>query len=160
MSYCREVYEETFPSDTYARKKTLKKELAKVQRMATQEAVELTEEEIEKVNTIHIIELLFDSVYNQIQEEIPEWKSKSLISLEGEGKEEKPSAAKVISQKLKRAINNTAVAQKFYKSEEYKEYEDFRANMTQFKADLKDHMHQSENVLVQGSLTLIVNPTT
>eukprot|EP00331_Platyophrya_macrostoma_P015913 CAMPEP_0176475096 /NCGR_PEP_ID=MMETSP0127-20121128/43409_1 /TAXON_ID=938130 /ORGANISM="Platyophrya macrostoma, Strain WH" /LENGTH=404 /DNA_ID=CAMNT_0017870639 /DNA_START=37 /DNA_END=1247 /DNA_ORIENTATION=+ len=137
MNYCKEVYEETFPSDNYDRKKLYKKAQAKVQRMTTAETVEYTEEELEK-----------------IQQAIPEWKSKSLISM-NEGVEEKPSLTKKLTRKLANVINNTQTAQKFYKSEEYKEIEDFRANMTQFKADLKDHMHQSEHVLVQGSVALI-----
>eukprot|EP00331_Platyophrya_macrostoma_P031435 CAMPEP_0176448884 /NCGR_PEP_ID=MMETSP0127-20121128/26099_1 /TAXON_ID=938130 /ORGANISM="Platyophrya macrostoma, Strain WH" /LENGTH=333 /DNA_ID=CAMNT_0017836019 /DNA_START=37 /DNA_END=1039 /DNA_ORIENTATION=- len=119
MNYCKEVYEETFPSDNYDRKKLYKKAQAKVQRMTTAETVEYTEEELEK-----------------IQQAIPEWKSKSLISM-NEGVEEKPSLTKKLTRKLANVINNTQTAQKFYKSEEYKEIEDFRANMTQFKADLK-----------------------
>lgn len=47
--YCREVYEETFPSENYDRKKSLKREQAKIQRMTAQETIEYTEEELEKV---------------------------------------------------------------------------------------------------------------
>ena len=70
--------------------------------------------------------------------------------------EEKITLAKRLRGKIAEKINETTVAKKVYSSEEYKEYEDFRKNMTQFKADLKDHMHQSQNPLIQGSVTLIV----
>lgn len=79
-----------------------------------------------------------------------------MISL-NEGIEEKPSLAQKLKGKLKAKIVQTSVAKKVMSSEEFKEYEEFRKNMTQFKHDLKDHMHESQNPIIQGSVTLIVN---
>eukprot|EP00331_Platyophrya_macrostoma_P034874 CAMPEP_0176443002 /NCGR_PEP_ID=MMETSP0127-20121128/22154_1 /TAXON_ID=938130 /ORGANISM="Platyophrya macrostoma, Strain WH" /LENGTH=438 /DNA_ID=CAMNT_0017828129 /DNA_START=53 /DNA_END=1369 /DNA_ORIENTATION=+ len=135
VDYVKDTMEETFPSEKYERKKNIKKAQARLQKMA--EKIEFTEEELER-----------------IQQEIPEWKSKSLINL-NMTQEEKVSLAKRLRGQLKAKIDKTSVAQKIYSSEEFKDYDEFRKNMTQFRADLKDHLHQSQNPIVQGSVTLI-----
>lgn len=46
------------------------------------------------------------------------------------------------------------MAQKLYKSDEYKEYEEFKKEMNQFKQDAKDHMSNIQNPVVQTSISL------
>ena len=61
-----------------------------------------------------------------------------------------------MSSTLKDKFNQTEVAKTLYKTEQYKEYEEFKKEMSQFKEDLQDHLGQSQNPAVIVSMALIV----
>lgn len=90
-----------------------------------------------------------------MQENIPDWKRTSLQKVI-EGVQENSSVATRIREKIITRVNQTALAQKIYGSEEYKEYEEFKKEISQFKSDLRDHMQQSQNPIIQGSLGVYV----
>jgi len=57
---------------------------------------------------------------------------------------------------LKEKFNQTSAAKVLYQTEQYKEYEDFKKEMSQFREDLKDHLSQSQNVAVIASMAVYV----
>jgi len=134
-------WEQTFPSDKYKIKAELAKKLAKEQAEREREQKIYTEEELE-----------------QIQEEIPDWKRTSLAQY-SENVEEDSSIASKVGNKIKEKFNQTRIARKLYQTEQYKEYEDFKKEMSQFREDLKDHLSQSQNPAMIASMTLIGKAT-
>ena len=90
----------------------------------------------------------------QIQSDIPEWKRQSLILIDKEKDNKK--AGNRIKDKLKEKFNQTDLAKKLYSSEEFKNYEEVKTEIKQFKEDFKDHVNQIQNPIVQGSLHLLV----
>ncbi len=58
---------------------------------------------------------------------------------------------------VKNKFNQTDVARQLYQSEQFKEYQEVRKEILQFKEDLKDHMTQSQNPAVMGTLAIYVN---
>ena len=75
-----------------------------------------------------------------------------LIDKEKENKR----AGNRIKDKLKEKFNQTDIAKKLYSSEEFKNYEEVKTEIKQFKEDFKDHVNQIQNPIVQGSLHLLV----
>jgi len=69
------------------------------------------------------------------------------------GKEKK--IGNKLKDKLKAKFNETDLAKKIYASDEFKNYTEVKADLVQFKADLKDNLQQSNNAVVQGSLHLL-----
>ncbi|KRX00901.1 hypothetical protein PPERSA_09507 [Pseudocohnilembus persalinus] len=133
-----EAWQQTFPDEKeMAQKRLLKaKEQAKKLREEQQNMKEYTEEELE-----------------EIQQNIPEWKKNALQK--AQNVEEKQSIASKLKGKVKAKFNKTEFASNLYKSEEYKEYQTFKTEMSQFKEDFKDHVHNSPSNLVQGGLYVI-----
>ena len=76
-----------------------------------------------------------------------------LIDKEKENKK----AGNKLKDKLKEKFNQTDLARKLYSSEEFKNYEEVKTEMKQFKEDFKDHVHQTQNPILQGSLHLLVS---
>jgi len=75
---------------------------------------------------------------------------------EEESEEDKSIRAKV-SNKIKESFNQTTIARNLYQTEQYKEYSEFKKEMSQFKEDLKDHLSQSQNPAVIASMAVYVN---
>jgi len=46
-------------------------------------------------------------------------------------------------------VSETEYAQKFYQSEEYKKIQDYRKEVNEFKSDLREHVDNSHNPVVQ-----------
>jgi len=57
---------------------------------------------------------------------------------------------------VKNKFNQTDVARQLYQSEQFKEYQEVRKEILQFKEDLKDHMTQSQNPAVMGTMAIYV----
>lgn len=89
-----------------------------------------------------------------MQETIPEHRRTAVAQFEGEVTEK--TRAEIIKERIKEKLLQTEVAQQVMKSEEYKEYQDFRKEMKQFREDLKDNLSQSQNRAVILSMAAIV----
>ena len=74
-----------------------------------------------------------------------------------EGSEEDKSIRAKVSNKIKESFNQTTIARNLYQTEQYKEYSEFKKEMSQFKEDLKDHLSQSQNPAVIASMAVYVN---
>jgi len=129
-------WEQTFPSDRYKVKAEMAKKEAKAQAEREAQQKVYTEEELE-----------------QIQGEIPDWKRTSLTAY-AESVEEDSSITSRVGNKLKEKFNQTKIARTLYQTEQYKEYEEFKKEMSQFQEDLKDHMSQSQNPALIASMSL------
>ena len=70
---------------------------------------------------------------------------------------DEPTAREKLKNKLKEKFNDTQVAKILYQTEKYKEYEEFKKEMSQFKEDLKDHLSDSQNLAVIASMAIYVN---
>jgi len=140
VDYCVDCWEETFPNDKYKRRFADRRKqaeaVAKAEELKEQLTKDLTEEDLAK-----------------LQADIPEWKRTSMILKED--REDKKKAGNRIKEKLKEKFNQTTLAQKIYASDEYKNYADVKKDLAQFKADVKDHLHQSQNPIVIGSMSLL-----
>jgi len=132
-------WEQTFPSDRYKVKAEMAKKEAKAQAEREAQQKVYTEEELE-----------------QIQGEIPDWKRTSLTAY-AESVEEDSSITSRVGNKLKEKFNQTKIARTLYQTEQYKEYEEFKKEMSQFQEDLKDHMSQSQNPALIASMSLYVH---
>ena len=89
-----------------------------------------------------------------MQENIPEWKRTSMILKE---KQKKEGIREKIKGKVKSKFDNTQFAKDIYKSDTYKDYEGVKKEMGQFKEDLKDYIDNSQNKVLQTSMSLYVN---
>ena len=91
-----------------------------------------------------------------MQETIPDWKRTAIASVNAEIAEENSLKKKVI-EKIVTKFNETKTAKQIYESEQYKEYQDFKKEISQFKEDLKDHLGDSQNPAVIASMMIYVN---
>lgn len=57
---------------------------------------------------------------------------------------------------LSRLFKNSKYGKKFYESKQYKEFQDFKKEMHQFREDLKDHIETHPSPVIQTSLSLYV----
>jgi hypothetical protein len=74
-----------------------------------------------------------------LQEQIPEWKRGAITVTDQEAVEEKPGLFKRISGKLA----STKAAQDFMETEQYKNLEKMRAEMREFRGNLKEEIDNS-----------------
>jgi hypothetical protein len=70
--------------------------------------------------------------------------------------EEEKTMREKLKDKVKEKFNQTELAKNIYQTEQFKEYQDFRKEMGQFKEDLRDHLSQSQNPAVIATMTAIV----
>jgi len=135
--YIKDSWDQTFPKDKFQMKaekvKRKAKELAERER---REHVEYSEEELEK-----------------LQGDIPQWKRTALMEVNENMHERKTLRQKMMSG-VKNKFNQTDVARQLYQSEQFKEYQEVRKEILQFKEDLKDHMTQSQNPAVMGTMAI------
>jgi len=138
VEFCIDSWEETFPSERYQKKYEQTRKQAQIAKTLKEQemAKEYTEEELANMQTT-----------------IPEWKRQSLV-LRNEKEAEKRMGNK-LKEKLKEKFNETTLAKQLYTSEQYKDYSEFKSEMTQFKSDLKDNLYQNQNPILQGSLSLL-----
>ena len=97
--------------------------------------------------------ILTDEDLTKMQEGIPEWKRTAIVL---KGEQQKQSLKEQISGKFRNKFNETEFAKKIYKSDNYKEFEQFKKEMHQFKEDFKDHIENSPNPVIQTSLGVYV----
>ena len=125
----------TFPKERYHDKFEKVKQRAREAKKA--ETIILTEEDMLKM-----------------QDEIPEWKRTALILKEEQAARESLKAK--VANRFKNKFNETKFAHDIYKSDSFKEFQTFKKEMHQFKEDLKDHIENSPNPVVQTSLGIYV----
>lgn len=125
----------TFPKEKYHNKfEEVKK---KAREAKKQEVVEFTDEDLTKM-----------------QDQIPEWKRTALILKQEQA--ERESIKDKLAGKFKNKFNDTSFAKNIYKSDSYKEFQNFKKEMGQFKEDFKDHIENSPNPVVQTTLGIYV----
>lgn len=125
----------TFPKERYRDKFEKVKQKSREQKK--QEQIILTEDDLLKM-----------------QEAIPEWKRNALIFKEEQAARE--SYRQKMQSQVKNKFNQTKLAKEMYQSDSYKEFETFKKEMHQFKEDLKDHIENSPNPVIQTSLGIYV----
>lgn len=86
---------------------------------------------------------------DQMQGEIPEWKRQAMVTTEEQTEEEKKGLLKKLRHGVSDKINQTSAAKSFYQSDEYKKIEKMRAEMSEFKHNLKDEIDSTQNPFVQ-----------
>jgi lipase chaperone LimK len=118
FSYIKEVWHETFPNEK--NKLVTKMERRKEQARMAKE-MEENQEFIDK-----------------LQEDIPEWKRGAIVTTDQEMSEEKPGLLKRVKSTVKSKITSTKAAQEFMETEDYKKIEKMRAEMSEFKSNLKE----------------------
>lgn len=118
FSYIKDVWYETFPNEQ--NKLVSKMEKRKEQARIAKE-MEENQEYIDK-----------------LQEEIPEWKRGAVITTDQQAQEEKSGIFKRVTSNVKSKITSTKAAQEFLETEDYKKIEKMRAEMSEFKSNLKD----------------------
>lgn len=114
--YLKEVWQETFPNEQH---KTVSKMELRKQAAKMQKEMEDNQEYIDK-----------------IQEEIPEWKRGAVVVTDQTAEEER----KGILSRLTKKLGSTKAAQDFMDSEQYKQIEKMRAEMQEFKSNLKEEL--------------------
>jgi len=135
--YIKDSWDQTFPKDKFQMKsESVKKKARELAEKQRQEHVEYTEEELEK-----------------LQGTIPQWKRTALMEVD-ESIQERQTMRKRMTSAVKNRFNETDVAKQLYQSEQFKEYQEVRKEILQFKEDLKDHLSQSQNPAVMGSMAL------
>lgn len=90
-----------------------------------------------------------------MQGAIPQWKRTALADLNVENIEDRSLKRKLVNA-LYDKVNQTETAKAIKQSEQFKEYQEFRKEMNQFKEDFKDHLGQSQNPVVMGSMAIYV----
>lgn len=90
-----------------------------------------------------------------MQEKIPDWKRTALQVKDSEAKDE-TSIKEKLKSKFKNKFNETKFAKNIYDSEQFKEFQNFKKEMHQFKEDLKDHVENSPSPIIQASLNIYV----
>ena len=90
-----------------------------------------------------------------MQGAIPQWKRTALMEVD-ENIQERPTMRRRMTNAVKSKFNQTDVARQLYQSEQFKEYQEVRKEILQFKEDLKDHLSQSQNPAVMGSMAIYV----
>jgi len=139
--FVADSWEQTFPSEKYHIKAEIERRKAKERAEKEKVIKEYTEEELV-----------------QLQEEIPEWKRTAIAQFEEESEEDN-SLRKKVSGKIKESFNQTTFAKTVYQTEQFKEYTEFKKEMSQFKEDLKDHLSQSQNPAVIASMAVYSKAT-
>lgn len=125
----------TFPKEKYHNKfEEVKK---KAREAKKQEVLEFTDEDLTKM-----------------QDQIPEWKRTALILKQEQA--ERESLKEQLAGKFKNKFNDTSFAKNIYKSDSFKEFQNFKKEMGQFKEDFKDHIENSPNPVVQTTLGIYV----
>ena len=83
----------------------------------------------------------------EMEEEIPEWKRGAVVATDHEVGDES-GFFKRLGKSVGSKINETEYAKNFYESEEYKKIEEMRANMQEFKHNVKDELDTTQNPLL------------
>jgi import inner membrane translocase subunit TIM44 len=74
-----------------------------------------------------------------------------------EGEDGKESLGSKLKEKIANRLNQTETMKQVKSSEEFKEYSTFKAEMKQFKEDVKERVQNHPSNVVQGSIYLYVN---
>lgn len=90
----------------------------------------------------------------KMQEEIPEWKRGAIVVTDQQAEEEKPGLLKRFSNKVKSKITSTSAAQEFMQSEQYKSVEKMRAEMQEFRNNLKEEIDNTQNPLIRQTRSI------
>lgn len=85
---------------------------------------------------------------DQLQQEIPEWKRQAMVVSDQQEPEERKGIFKRFGEGVSDRVSKTEAAQKFYQSEDYKKIEKLRAEMNEFKANLKEEIDTTQNPLI------------
>ena len=89
-------------------------------------------------------------------ESIPEWKRGALVVDENEEEldEEKPGIFGRMKNRVQSRIDETEMAKKFYESEDYQKLKEVRAEVKEFRAEMREQVDASQNPMVQRASQL------
>ena len=131
FSYIKEVWLETFPNE-------YNKTLSKMERR--KEVARLQKEYDDNIEHIE-----------NLQEQIPEWKRGAVVLSDLPATEERPGILSRLSKGVKSKLSSTKAAQDFMETEQYKNIEKIRAEMQEFKSNLREGIDNTQNPVIRST---------